>query len=243
MVVRQGYVYGLFLLLLALIPYFFVLSGYAYVALITAAGSALVVVNYSFFSHGRGRSVPYWVIPLPMLVSLITNRVIGNLFLSTGLAYLTTFAALTASVPLSKLEDLISWATDYPQLAVAVASASFISALTYFYVYGTKSAPIAYWLVAGPFLEYLIAKLFIHLTVNESGVLLRSLYSVPAVLIFLQPLPLTIYGILANVVKTSLHGRLVPRSLVVDYGLRILVVVLMNAHNILIPGSAPSVLE
>jgi len=229
---------------LLFISYIFWILGHPYLALaVSLLGAFMGVNHYLVWGVSRGLG-PYWVMYLPPLLSLVSYAVFRDRFIAIGVAYFTSFVVFLLSIPAKAVLEVLSRVVgDHP---VAVASSSALAVFVYAYAYGVRESAIAYWVIAGPFIEFCVLLLLQKIFPLDVGYgliryLLLSLYSVLSSLVFLQPDYLTLYSSVMNYAKAISSDDAVPYLVVLDFVVRGAFIILINLGRIALPGSVSTV--
>lgn len=215
------------------------LSGHPYLGLGAALIGAVASINHYLLSRQSGGATPYWVFFLPVLAYISTYALLRDLFGAAALAYVIVAVIALAYPSSATLVSVLGDAVATDARATAVLGAAAVSGLSYVFVYGDSPDTIGLWAMAGPLLEYFLVKwlsLSLPSPTNRYAPARTLLFSTAASLMFLPPISLGTYAVLANFAKAMSKGRYATAAMVVDYLIRASVLVLTNIGRITLPA-------
>lgn len=214
--------------------------GHPYLALGVALISSIVSVNHYIISGRMGGFGPYWALFIPMLLALSIYALFKDIFAAVTVGYVAAVALVIAFSSPSILESVFGDVLGNDDRVVMVLGAAAIAGLTYLYIYGVDADPVGLWVMAGPLVEYSVAKRVLTDSVGEDHPAYTTIahaYSAGASLM-LMPVPfLGAYAILANSIKVLAKGRYAVASVFADYLIRASVLVLLNLGRIPMPAT------
>ncbi len=215
--------------------------GHPYLAVIVALiGSAVSINHYLIARHGGGVE-PYWLIFFPLLLGLSLFALQRDLFAASAAEYVAAIVLALASSSPSMVEAIVRDAMGSGEGVIAVTGAASLAALAYLYVSGSDASPAGFWVMAGPLIEYYVARRVFAEAGGGAGpgyAALSGAYAAAASLMFVPQPYLGAYAVLVNYVKISLRGRWAHVSVLADYVIRAGIVVVLNLGRLRLPSTA-----